>query len=81
MKELEVLFADGRSWWPPRKINTVNLFYGFPNSYGTLGYALRVKIALVPVKPFVKLTHHGFQTWILLSGYGTAEQRRVRGLR
>lgn len=34
-----------------------DLFYGFANSYGTLGYALRVKVKLVKVLPYVKLTH------------------------
>src|SRR5690606_9070051 len=28
----------------------------FPNSYGTLGYALRLTIALAPVRPYVRLT-------------------------
>src|SRR5262249_38655525 len=28
-----------------------------PNSYGTLGYAMRVRIALEPVRPYVKLRH------------------------
>jgi FAD/FMN-containing dehydrogenase len=37
-----------------------DLFYGFPNSYGTLGYALRLKIKLQPVKPFVELRHVRF---------------------
>ena len=30
-----------------------DLFRGFPNSYGTLGYALRLRIELQPVKPYV----------------------------
>jgi FAD/FMN-containing dehydrogenase len=34
------------------------LFTGFPNSYGTLGYALRLKIELEPVQPFVALEHY-----------------------
>jgi FAD/FMN-containing dehydrogenase len=34
-----------------------DLFYGFPNSYGTLGYALRLTIELEPVKPYVHLRH------------------------
>ena len=34
-----------------------SLFFAFPNSYGSLGYALRLKIELEPTKPFVKLTH------------------------
>lgn len=33
------------------------LFFGFPNSYGTLGYALRLRIELDPVKPYVHLRH------------------------
>lgn len=34
-----------------------DLFYGFPNSYGTLGYALRLRVRTLPVKPFVKVAH------------------------
>jgi FAD/FMN-containing dehydrogenase len=34
-----------------------DLFYGFPNSYGTLGYALRLTIELEPVRPYVRLRH------------------------
>ena len=33
------------------------LFFGFPNSYGTLGYALRLVIELEPVRPYVHLRH------------------------
>ena len=34
-----------------------DLFAGFPNSYGTLGYALRLRIELEPVQPYVHLRH------------------------
>jgi FAD/FMN-containing dehydrogenase len=34
-----------------------DLFYGFPNSYGTLGYALRVRSATAPVRPYVAVEH------------------------
>ena len=37
-----------------------DLFRAFPNSYGTLGYAVRLRIELEPVKPFVALTHQRF---------------------
>ena len=33
------------------------LFFGFPNSYGTLGYALRLRIQLAPVHRYVELDH------------------------
>jgi FAD/FMN-containing dehydrogenase len=38
-----------------------DLFFGFPNSYGTLGYALRLTIRLVPAAPYAYLTHTRFQ--------------------
>jgi FAD/FMN-containing dehydrogenase len=37
-----------------------DLFRAFPNSYGTLGYSVRLKIALETVKPFVALRHLRF---------------------
>ncbi|KQM82453.1 FAD-binding oxidoreductase [Agromyces sp. Leaf222] len=37
-----------------------DLFRAFPNSYGTLGYAVRLRIELEPVEPFVALTHVRF---------------------
>jgi FAD/FMN-containing dehydrogenase len=39
-----------------------DLFFGFPNSYGSLGYALRLEIALEPVRSFVGLRHVGFSS-------------------
>ncbi|MCX2715935.1 FAD-binding oxidoreductase [Mycolicibacterium sp. J2] len=37
-----------------------DLFHAFPNSYGTLGYSVRLKIELESVKPFVSLRHLRF---------------------
>ena len=34
-----------------------DLYRAVPNSYGTLGYAVRLRIALEPVQPFVALRH------------------------
>ncbi|MEJ2887596.1 FAD-binding oxidoreductase [Actinomycetospora aeridis] len=39
-----------------------DLLSGLPNSYGTLGYALRLRIELAPVRPFVRLRHVRFDT-------------------
>jgi FAD/FMN-containing dehydrogenase len=39
-----------------------DLFFAFPNSYGSLGYALRLKIELEPVLPYVHLTHVRFDS-------------------
>jgi FAD/FMN-containing dehydrogenase len=54
---MEVLLPDGRVVHAEPDNEHRDLFYGFPNSYGTLGYALKLKILAVPVKPYVLLTH------------------------
>ncbi|MGE2724186.1 FAD-binding oxidoreductase [Mycolicibacterium pulveris] len=38
----------------------VDLYRAFPNSYGTLGYSVRLRIELETVKPFVALRHLRF---------------------
>ncbi|POM22660.1 putative decaprenylphosphoryl-beta-D-ribose oxidase [Actinomadura rubteroloni] len=60
VRELEILTGDGQVVVATRDNEHSDLFYGFPNSYGTLGYSLRLKIDLVPVKPYVKLRHLRF---------------------
>src|SRR4051812_32706519 len=55
--EIEVLLGDGRIVTATRDNEHAELFYAFPNSYGTLGYALRVKARTIPVKPYVRLEH------------------------
>lgn len=59
--EIDVLLGDGRIVSCTRHNEHADLFFGFPNSYGTLGYALRVKAKVVPVKPYVRLEHLAFQ--------------------
>jgi FAD/FMN-containing dehydrogenase len=54
---LEVLTGDGRIVRCTADNEHRDLYFGFPNSYGTLGYALSVSARLVPIKPFVHLTH------------------------
>jgi FAD/FMN-containing dehydrogenase len=58
--ELDVLLGDGRVVSCTPDNAHADLFFGFPNSYGTLGYALRVKARTVPVKPYVHLSHLPF---------------------
>jgi FAD/FMN-containing dehydrogenase len=58
--ELDVLLGDGRVVTATRDNEHADLFFGFPNSYGTLGYALRVKARAVPVQPYVRLEHLDF---------------------
>src|SRR5688572_3928258 len=61
MLELDVLLGDGRIVNCTADNAHADLFFGFPNSYGTLGYALRVKAKTVPVKRYVHLTHLPFR--------------------
>jgi FAD/FMN-containing dehydrogenase len=62
MLELDVLLADGRVVTCTADNQHADLFFGFPNSYGTLGYALRVKARTVPVKRYVRLEHLPFRS-------------------
>jgi FAD/FMN-containing dehydrogenase len=62
MLELDVLLGDGRVVTCRPDNEHADLFFGFPNSYGTLGYALRVKARTVPVKKYVHLQHLPFQS-------------------
>lgn len=45
-----------------------DLYRAFPNSYGTLGYSVRLKIELEPVQPFVALRHLRFHSLAALVG-------------
>jgi FAD/FMN-containing dehydrogenase len=59
VEEMEILLCDGRLLTCSCRENP-DLFFGFPNSYGTLGYALRLTIRLIPAKPYVHLKHTRF---------------------
>ncbi len=59
VEEMEILLGDGSTIVCSATQNP-DLFYGFPNSYGTLGYVLRLKVKLIPAKKYVKLTHTKF---------------------
>jgi FAD/FMN-containing dehydrogenase len=60
MLELEVLLGDGSIVLATPDNEHADLFHGFPNSYGTLGYALRVKARTAPVQPYVHLRHEPY---------------------
>src|SRR3954453_10247713 len=52
VREIEVLTGDGQVVVARPDGPDADLFRAFPNSYGTLGYALRLVIDLEPVHPF-----------------------------
>jgi len=57
--EMDVLTGGGELLTTSRT-QEPELFRAFPNSYGTLGYAVRLRIELEPVEPFVALRHVRF---------------------
>ena len=58
--ELDVLSGGGKVVTCTPDNEASDLFFGFANSYGTLGYALRLKARAVAAKPYVGLAHRRF---------------------
>ncbi|MFC0313413.1 FAD-binding oxidoreductase [Gordonia phosphorivorans] len=62
VREMEILTATGDLVIARPDNEHADLFYGFPNSYGTLGYSVRLEIELEAVPPFVELRHVRFRS-------------------
>lgn len=58
--EMDILTGTGEIVKARPDNEHADLFHGFPNSYGSLGYATRLRIELEPVKKFVALRHLRF---------------------
>ncbi|AFA75707.1 FAD binding domain-containing protein [Gordonia polyisoprenivorans VH2] len=58
--EIDILTGDGEIITATPTNDYADLFYGFPNSYGTLGYSVRLRIELEEVAPYVALRHVRF---------------------
>ncbi|HEV8503051.1 MAG TPA: FAD-binding oxidoreductase [Casimicrobiaceae bacterium] len=54
---LDVLLPGGDIVTATADNGYADLFHGFANSYGTLGYALRARLRTLPVKPYVRVEH------------------------
>ena len=65
--EMDILTPDGKVVTATPDGEHADLYAGFPNSYGTLGYALRLRIELQPVAPYVRLEHRRVPTSQLAS--------------
>ncbi|MBF6465349.1 FAD-binding oxidoreductase [Nocardia beijingensis] len=59
--EMDVLTGAGEILTATPDNEHADLFRGFPNSYGTLGYTVRLKIELEEVQPYVALRHVRFR--------------------
>ncbi|HXY06188.1 MAG TPA: FAD-binding oxidoreductase [Burkholderiaceae bacterium] len=60
--ELEVLLPSGDVVLCTPQNEYSDLFFGFPNSYGTLGYALRLRQRTLRVKSCVRVEHRRFES-------------------
>ncbi len=58
--EMEVLLPSGKVVTARRDNEYSDLFYGLPNSYGTLGYVIKVTTKVRKTKPYVRLQHIRF---------------------
>ncbi len=58
--EIDILTGDGEIVTATPDGEHAELFAAFPNSYGSLGYAVRLRIELQPVSPYVGLRHVRF---------------------
>ena len=58
--EMDVALPDGRIVTCTPDNEHADLFAGMPNSYGTLGYATRLRIETMPVKAYVEIRHRRF---------------------
>ncbi len=57
VEEMEVLCADGTVRLCRPDNEHADLFRAIPNSYGTLGYILRLRVKLLAAPPYAALTH------------------------
>ena len=62
--EMDILTGDGQIVTVTSEPDDPNrdLYLSFPNSYGSLGYALRLKIELAPIQDYVAVEHIRFDT-------------------
>jgi len=58
--EMDVALADGRIVTCSPDNEYADLFRGMPNSYGTLGYATRLRIETMPATNYVDIRHRRF---------------------
>ena len=55
--EFDVLLAEGEVVTCRPDNEHADLYFGFPNTFGTLGYAVRTRVRAHPTKPYVRLAH------------------------
>ena len=62
VREMEILTGSGEVVVARPDNEHADLFRGVPNSYGTLGYALRLQVEIERTEPYVRVRHVRFST-------------------
>ena len=73
---MEILLGSGEVIECTPDNEHADLFFGIPNSYGTLGYILKLEAETLPVKPWVELEHIRFSN---IDDYFKAVAEACRG--
>ncbi|MBN1546581.1 MAG: FAD-binding oxidoreductase [Syntrophaceae bacterium] len=60
VEEMAILCGDGTIRICRSDTENADLFHAIPNSYGSLGYILRLRIKLLQASPFVRIMHQHF---------------------
>lgn len=75
IQEMEVVLGSGEVVTATPTNEHRDLFFGIPNSYGSLGYILKVKVKAIPVKRYVHVQHKRFYSYnALVEGIRMYEQ-------
>ncbi|MBI3255800.1 MAG: FAD-binding oxidoreductase [Candidatus Andersenbacteria bacterium] len=64
--EMEILLSSGQVITATPTNEHKDIFFGMPNSYGTLGYILKLKVKAIPVKKYVHVTHIRYNSYAAL---------------
>jgi FAD/FMN-containing dehydrogenase len=87
VREMDIFTGAGEVVTCSRENEHADLFWTFPNSYGSLGYSTRLRIELEQAPPYVALRHVRFSDPAALAAavstivaQGTWDGRRVDGL-
>ncbi len=66
IQEVDILLSSGEVITATPTNEYKDIFFGIPNSYGTLGYILKLKVKAIPVKKYVHVQHIRYNSYAQL---------------
>lgn len=63
IQEMDILLSNGEVITATPINEHKDIFFGMPNSYGTLGYILKLKVKAIPVKKYVHVQHIRYNSY------------------